>query len=155
MSLVPASCASAISSANDTAISTWPSSIFAAAFANAYKDYSQAGVVSGTASGSENAGILQTFLSAGDFVTDAEFGQVLADYWATCKLIPAGGAVSVSNNAASKVAAFTAAVTSSYSTTKSTPYYLDFITNIETVAKTIVWTVVYPSPTPPQMENIS
>jgi hypothetical protein len=155
MSLNPSSCASAIDSANDSAISTWPSSNFATDFANAYKDYSQGGDVVGAASGSEDSSILQAFLSTGDFVTDADFGQALADYWSTCKLVPSGGSVSVSNDAASKVAAFTAAVTSSYSTTLSTPHYLNFITNIETVAKTIIWTVVYPNPAPPSFETIS
>ena len=155
MSLNASSCASAINSANDSAISTWPSSSFATDFSNAYKTYTQGGVVVGAASGSEDASILQSFLSTGDFVTDADFGQALASYWSTCKLIPSGGSVSVSNDASSKVGAFTAAVTTSYSTTESTPYYLNFITNIEAVAKTIIWTVVYPNPTPPSFETIS
>ncbi len=155
MSLNASSCASSINSANDAAIASWPSSGFPAAFAAAYKTYSNAGVVVGTANGSENEGIISSFLASGDFVTDEEFGQMLADYWGTVKLIPAGGAVSVSNNASSKVGAFTAAITASYSTTESTPYYLNFISNIEEVAKTIIWTVVYPNPTPPSLETIS
>lgn len=156
MALNPSSCASAISSANDSAISSWPSTSFPAAFANAYKAYSQAGVVAGTSAGSEDEGILISLLSSpSDFVTDAEFGQALAEYWSTVHLIPAGGAVSVSNDASSKAGAFTAAVTASYSTTESTPYYLNFITNIENVAKTIIWTVVYPNPLPQQFETIS
>lgn len=155
MALNASSCAASLSSANDNAINNWPSSTFASDFANIYKSYSQAGVVSGTAAGSENESILVSLLSAGDFLTDEEFGQALSDYWATVHLIPAGGSISVSNNASSKVAAFTAAVTASYSTTESTPYYLNFITNIENVAKTIIWTVVYPNPLPPQFETIS
>ncbi len=156
MSLNPSSCASAINAAITSYIDTYPSGNFATAFASAYKSYSQAGVVAGAASGTEDESIISTILSIGDdFITDVEFGQALADYWATVKLIPSGGAVAVSNDASSKVGAFTAAVNASYTTTDSQPYYLDFITNIESVAKTIIWTVVYPNPLPPQFENIS
>ncbi len=156
MSLNPSSCASAINAAITSYISTYPSGNFPSAFASAYKSYSQAGVVIGASGGTENEGILSSVLSSGDdFITDAEFGQALADYWATVKLIPSGGAVSVSNNASSKVGAFTAAINASYTTSDSSPYYLNFITNIENVAKTIIWTVVYPNPLPPQFETIA
>ncbi len=157
MSLNSSSCASAINIANDNAITTWPSSTFASAFAGAYKSYSQAGVLSGGggSAGSEDESILTSLLSAGQYVTDAEFGQALADYWATCMLVPAAGSVSVTNNASSKSGAFTAAVTASYSTTQQTPYYKHFIDNIEAVAKTIVWTCVKPNPLPPTSETIS
>lgn len=156
MSLNPASCASAISAAITSYIDTYPSGNFATAFASAYKTYSQAGSVAGATSGTEDQSILEAVLSGGDdYITDVEFGQALADYWATCLLIPASGAISVSNNASSKVGAFTAAINASYTTTDSQPYYLNFITNIENVAKTIIWTVVYPNPLPPQFETVS
>lgn len=157
MSLNSTSCASAINTANDNAIASWPSSTFASAFANTYKAYSQAGVLSagGGVAGSEDESILTSLLSAGQYVTDAQFGQALADYWSTCMLVPAAGSISVSNNASSKVGAFTAAVTTSYSTNQQTPYYKHFIDNIEAVAKTIIWTCVKANPLPPTLETIS
>jgi len=156
MSLNPSSCASAINSAMDNTIANWPTSAFASDFASAYKAYSVAGVVTGASSGTEDESILEDVLSSGDnYITEVEFGEALASYWGTVKLLPSGGAVSVSNNASSKVAEFTAAILASYTTTDSQPYYLNFITNIENVAKTIIWTVVYPNPLPPTSETIS
>jgi len=154
--LNPSTCASAINAAITSYISTYPSGNFPAAFASAYKTYSTLGVVVGASSGTEDESILEGVLSSGDnYITEGEFGQALADYWATVKLLPSGGAISVSNNASSKVAEFTAAVLASYTTMDSQPYYLNFITNIEDVAKTIIWTVVYPNPLPPTMETVT
>lgn len=157
MSLNASSCAAAINTANDNAIAVWPSTTFATDFANAYKAYSQAGVLSaeGGVAGSEDSSILVNLLTGSSSVTDSQFGQALADYWATCLLIPAGGVISIVNDASSKVGAFTAAVAASYSTAEQTPYYLNFIQNIEAVAKTIVWTVTLPSPPFTRLETIS
>jgi NADP-dependent 3-hydroxy acid dehydrogenase YdfG len=69
----------------------------------------------------------------------------MANYWATCLLIPSGGAVSLVNNGASKASEFTAAIAGSYRTTDTQPYYQHFIQAIEDVAKTIVWVVTLPS----------
>lgn len=158
MSLNSTSCALAISNANNAAIDSWPSNTFATSFASAYKTYSQAGVLSagGGSAGTEDQSILEAVLSGGDdFITAAEFGQALSDYWSTCMLVPSAGSLSVSNDASSKVAAFTAAINSSYTTSESTPYYKAFIDNIEAVAKTIVWTCIKPNPLPPTLETIS
>jgi hypothetical protein len=158
MSLNAASCASSINSAIGSYITTYPSGNFISAFVSAYKTYSQAGVLSsgGGVAGSENDGILTAFMNSfSSDTTETAFGQALADYWATCLLIPSGGAVSISNNASSKAAAFTAAVLASYSTSEVTPYYQQFITNIENVAKTIQWTAVLPAPPFSRIETIN
>lgn len=158
MALNSTSCANNINLAITSYINTYPSGNFPSAFASAYKTYSQAGVLSagGGSAGTEDQSILETVLSGGDdFITAAEFGQALADYWSTCMLVPSAGSLSVSNDASSKVAAFTAAINSSYTTSESTPYYKAFIDNIEAVAKTIVWTCIKPNPLPPTLETIS
>lgn len=158
MALNSTSCANNINTAITSYINTYPSGNFPTAFAVAYRQYSQAGVLSagGGVAGTEDQGILEDVLSTGDdFITAEEFGQALADYWSTCMLIPSAGSVSVSNDASSKVSAFTAAINSSYTTSESTPYYKAFIDNIEAVAKTIVWTCVKVSPIPPTSETIS
>lgn len=158
MSLSASSCASAINLAMDSYVASYPSGSFSNAFVAAYKAYSQAGVLSlgGGVAGSEDDSILLNFF--GSFTsdtTDAAFGAALAAYWSTCLLAPSGGAISLSNNAASKVVAFTAAITSSYRTTDTQPYYQHFIQAIEDVAKTIIWTVVIPAPPFVRVESIS
>lgn len=158
MALNSTSCASAINAAIESYIESYPSGNFATFFAIAYRQYSQAGVLSGGGgvAGTEDQGIIEDILSTGDdYITAEEFGQALADYWSTCLLVPSAGSISVSNNAPSKVAAFTAAINDSYTTTESTPYYKAFIDNIEAVAKTIVWTCIKPNPLPPTMETVS
>lgn len=158
MALNSTSCANNINAAITSYMGTYPSGNFPAAFATAYKNYSQAGVLSagGGVAGTEDQSILEAVLSGGDdFITAEEFGQALADYWATCLLVPSAGSISVSNNASSKVSAFIAAINSSYTTSESTPYYKTFIDNIEAVVKTIVWTCVKPNPLPPTLETVS
>jgi hypothetical protein len=159
MSLNPSSCASALSAANDSAISTYPSGDFGAAFASAYKAYSTAGVLSATGgvAGTEDESILADFINGLDNreSTITEFATALASYWATCMLTPSAGSITVTNNAMSKVSAFEAAINASYSTTEQLPYYLNFIQNIENVAKTITWVCIKPIPLPPTSETIS
>jgi hypothetical protein len=158
MSLSASSCAAAINAAMDSYVATYPSGNFATAFVSAYKAYSQAGVLSmgGGVAGSEDDSILTNFFNSfSSDTTDAAFGAVLAQYWATCLLVPSGGAISLTNNAASKAGAFTAAITASYRTTDTQPYYLHFIQAIEDVAKTIQWTVVIPSPPFSRLETVS
>ena len=158
MCLNPSSCASAINSAIDSYMGTYPSGDFTSAFVSAYKSYSQAGVLSagGGVAGTEDDSILTDFFNSFTSSTsDAAFGAVMANYWSTCLLTPSGGAISIVNDGASKAAAFTAAITSSYSTTDSQPYYLNFIQNIENVAKTIVWTAALPLPPFVRTESIS
>lgn len=158
MSLNASSCAAAINAAMDSYLSTYPSGNFSTAFVGAYKAYSQAGVLSagGGVAGSEDDSILTAFFNSfSSDTTDAAFGQALSDYWATCLLVPSGGAVSLTNDAASKVGAFTAAITASYRTTDTQPYYLHFISAIEDVAKTIIWTVVLPTPPFSRQETVS
>lgn len=158
MSLNASSCASAINTAANNTYSSYPSSSFPTDFASIYKSYSQAGVLSaaGGAAGSENSGIISSYLNSFTSATNEDaFAQMLADYWATCMLIPSAGSISVSNNAASKVSAFKSAILASITTTESTPYYQTFITNIENVVKTIQWTCIKPNPLPPTVETIS
>lgn len=158
MSLSASSCASAINSAIDGYITTYPSGNFTTAFVSAYKAYSQAGMLSagGGVAGSEDDSILTNFFNSfSSDTTDAAFGAVMAQYWSTCLLVPSGGAIGVVNNAASKASAFTAAITASYSTTDSQPYYLNFIQNLEDVAKTIQWTVTLPTPPFTRIETVS
>jgi len=158
MSLNASSCASAINTAANNSYASYPSSTFPTAFATAYKNYSQAGALSGGGgvAGTEVDSIISGYLSS--FTSDTnedDFAQMLADYWSTCLLTPSAGSISVTNNAASKVSAFRSAILASITTTESTPYYLNFITNIENVVKTIVWTCVKPIPLPPTMETVT
>lgn len=158
MSLNPSSCASAINSAIDSYMSTYPSGDFTSAFVSAYKAYSQAGVLSagGGVAGTEDDSILLDFFNSFDSSTsDEAFGAAMAQYWSTCLLTPSGGAVAVVNDGASKAAAFTAAITASYGTTDSQPYYLNFIQNLENVAKSIQWTVTLPAPPFTRIESVS
>lgn len=158
MSLNALSCASAINTAMNSYLGSYPSGNFASAFVSAYKAYSQAGVLSagGGVAGTEDDSILTNFFNSfSSDTTDAAFGAVMAQYWSTCLLTPSGGAIAVVNDGASKAAAFTAAITSSYSTTDSQPYYLNFIQNIENVAKTIVWTATLPLPPFTRNESVS
>jgi hypothetical protein len=139
-------------------IATYPSGNFATAFVSAYKAYSQAGVLSmgGGVAGSEDDSILTNFFNSfSSSTTDADFGAAMASYWATCLLTPSGGAVSLTNDGASKAADFTAAITASYRTTDVQPYYLHFIQAIEDVAKTIQWTTTLPAPPFVRTETVS
>lgn len=158
LSLLPSICAAAINTANNSTIATWPISSFAADFASAYESYSQGGVLSlgGGVAGGEDSGIISAFLeSFSESTTDADFGAMLSAYWDTCLLVPSGGAVSLTNDAASKAGAFTAAITASYRTTDTQPYYQHFIQAIEDVAKTIQWTAVLSVPPFSRIETIS
>lgn len=150
--------ATAINSAMNSYIASYPSGDFTAAFVGAYKVYSQAGVLSagGGVAGSEVDSILTSFFNSfSSDTTDADFGAAMAQYWATCLLVPSGGAISLTNDGGSKAAAFTAAITASYRTTDTQPYYQHFIQAIEDVAKTIIWTVVIPAPPFSRTETIS
>ena len=146
MALNAATGASAIYTALSTHIANWPSTSFPSAFASAYKTYSQAGTLSGGGgvSGSESEGILSSFLSSfTSNTTPDDFAQTLANYWATCLLVPAGGVISVVNDAASKKSAFKTAILASLTTTEKTPYFKDFMQNIQSIAlPTITWTVL-------------
>ena len=158
MSLNSTSCASSISSAMDSYLSTYPSGDFSSAFVSAYKAYSQAGVLSssGGVLGTENDGILTSFFNSfSSYTSDSAFGQAMAYYWATCLLTPHGGAIAVVNNASTKASAFTSAISGSYRTSDTQPYYLHFIQAIETVAKTIQWTVTIPAPPYTRIETVS
>lgn len=158
MSLSASSCASAINTAMDSYIASYPSGNFTSAFVSAYKSYSQAGVLSagGGVAGTEDESILLDFFNSfSSDTTDAAFGAALASYWSTCLLSPSGGAVSLTNDGGSKAAAFTAAITASYRTTDTSPYYLQFIQAIEDVVKTIQWTVALSSPPFTRSEYIS
>lgn len=144
MSLNSTSCASALSAANDSAITSYPSSSFANDFATAYDNYQKAGVLSGLGglNGTEDKTVLSGFINSfPSTTTPDDFAQALADYWATCKLTMGAGVIVIVNNASTKKAAFKSAIEASMSDTESTPYYKDFIQNIENVAKTIQWTV--------------
>lgn len=159
MALNPTSCASAISSSYNTYTATGtPTGNYQQDFATAYKAYSQAGTLSsgGGVAGSESESIISSFLlGLTQGTTPEDFGDMMASYWATCMLIPSGGAIGVVNNASSKGAAFAAAVQSSYTTSESTPHFKTFIQNLETVAKTIQWTVTLPNPPYVRIETIS
>ena len=158
MSLSASSCASAINAAMDSYIASYPSGSFSSAFVSAYKTYSQAGVLSagGGVAGTENDSILTDFFNSfTSDTTDAAFGAVMAQYWSTCLLTPSGGAVSLTNDAASKASAFTAAIAASYRTTDTQPYYQHFISAIEDVAKTVIWTVVLPVPPFTRLETVT
>lgn len=161
MSLNPASCASSLESAMSAIVADYlnPSS-FHLTFAATYKAYSQAGVLSagGGAPGTESEGILSSFMSS---VTNSpstvhEFAVALADYWATCLLVPVAPATGLVNNAGSLVAAFEAAINASYTTSNSQPYYLNLIQNIQTMAvSSIVWTVTLSVPPFVRNETVS
>lgn len=158
MSLNASGCASAINAAIDSYLTTYPAGNFSTAFVGAYKAYSQAGVLSlgGGVAGSEDDSILLDFFNSfTSDTTDAAFGTALAQYWATCLLVPSGGAISLTNDGGSKAATFTAAITASYRTTDTQPHYLHFIQAIEDVAKTIQWTVELPAPPFVRVETIS
>lgn len=158
MSLSSSSCASAINAAMDSYIASYPSGNFASAFVSAYKSYSQAGVLSagGGVAGTEDDSILIDFFNSfTSDTTDAAFGTAMANYWSTCLLVPSSGAVSLTNDAASRAADFTAAITASYRTTDTSPYYLHFIQAIEDVAKTITWTVVLAVPPFSRLETVT
>jgi hypothetical protein len=142
----------------DSYLTTYPAGNFTTGWVSAYKAYSQAGVLSagGGVAGSEDDSILTNFFNSfASQTTDADFGAALAQYWGTCLLVPSGGAISLTNDAASKAGAFTAAITASYRTTDTQPYYQHFIQAIEDVAKTIQWTVILPAPPYSRIETIS
>lgn len=129
-------------------INTYPS-----AFATAYDDYAKAGVVSGAENvGGDKSIIENYFRNGGGYVT--EFATMFARYWATVALIPAQGAVAVTNDAMSHIGDFEAAIRASLTNQRSTPYYYRFISNLENMAvKNIIWTVIYPESS--SSENIN
>lgn len=161
MSLVPASAASAITTAylaianldtDGSALDTpLVPSDFVQAFADGYDTYAKAGVVPGAANAGGTKSLLTAVLSAQAVPATATFvttlAQALADYWATVAVTPGdpahGGTsvATVTNNASTLVSAFAAAITASITTSESSPYFETFVVNIEEVVKTIVWTV--------------
>ncbi len=156
--LSPSSCANAISVVVDETINSWPLTSFPFDFAQAYTGYAQAGVLSsgGGVAGNEDSSIISNYLNSFPSETDeSDFAQMLADFWSTCLIVPAGDTISISNNAPTKVGAFREAILASITASESIPYYLNFITNIEAVVKTIQWVAIKPNPLPPTLETIS
>lgn len=130
-------------------------------FATAYLNYSQQGVLSsgGGVSGSEDSLIITNFLRSIKDVgntTVHNFATMFANYWATCLLIPAGGAISVTNDASSKVSAFESAINATLTDQDTKPYFLNLITNIQNIAlPQITWTVTLPDPPYTRLETVS
>lgn len=120
--------------------------IFAEAFSSEYDSYAVAGEVLGAADGSEDPSILKDYFLDITESSSSEFGEKLANYWATVKLEKGEAqtldeVIKVESDAATKQSEFAAAVESSITSDSSTPQYLDFLENVEDVAKTIAWTI--------------
>lgn len=132
---------------------------YASDFADAYHAYSTAGVLSasGGGPGSEDKGIIQSFLaSLRGNTTPAIFGAVLAQYWSTCLLIP-NGTISVTNDALAKTPLFQAAVTATITQTEYQPFFQNLVANVQSMAVSqLLWTVVVPGPPPyTRVETVS
>lgn len=167
MALVPANAAAPIASAyrqkanltqDGQPLDTAPvSTDYPAAFADSYDTYAAAGEVPGsTNTGGTKAAIANCLADQATLGVDT-LAQALADYWATVALTPGtpahgGSSVeSVTNDAATRVAAFKDAITTSITAAESTPWFEQFIANVEAAAKQIQWTVtemVNGTPTP-------
>lgn len=146
MALSASTAASPIASAYTSQVTTPPyTGDLGSTWASAFLSWSTAGVLSeaGGVAGSEDSSIVQSFISGLTGNTNvADFAQMLADYWATCLLVPNGTAVSVVNDASSQVAAFESAITASITTSEDTPYFQSLFENIQSIAlPSITWTV--------------
>ena len=160
MALNPATAANPIAASYLTYVADRvPSGNYQQTFGNSYKMYSQAGVLSagGGTSGSENASIIINFLNTrGGNTTVTAFATMFANYWASCLLVPSGGATDVVNNAASLVSVFESAITASIRDTDTQPYFTHLISNIQTIAlPSVVWTVTLPFPPYTRLESVS
>lgn len=126
-------------------------------FASAYNDYAKDGIVLGAANTGGTSILIEDFLRGVDGTPDGvdSLATALANFWASVAIAPGAPAhggtavVSVTNDAATKIAAFKSAILASQTTEESTPYFSVFINNIETVVKTISWTVTEMMPTVP------
>ncbi len=160
MSLTPSVAASPISAAylTYTATST-PAGNYQQIFADSYHSYSIQGQLSasGGVAGSEVKSIISSFMSGlGGNTTPNALAVVFANYWATCLLVPGAGAVSVVNDAASKVSAFEAAITSTLTDSDTKPYFQNLISNIQSMAlPQITWTVTLTDPPYTRIETVS
>lgn len=160
MALIPATAASAIASAYLTYTETSaPSGGYQQAFADAYDTYAVAGELSqgGGAPGMEDKSIISGFLSGltGN-TTVTEFATMFANYWATCLLVPDGGAISVVNDASSQIPAFEAAIIASITQSDTQPYFQHLVENIQSIAlPQVTWTVTMPPPLPVRLETVS
>lgn len=111
-------------------------------WASGYNQYTLDGVVTGAISDGGDETIISSYLKSGGF-SPTSFGYMLADYWATVHVTPAGGFVSVSNDAVANKDLFVAAVYASMTETISKPYYKSLIDNIENIAlSSVTWTAI-------------
>ena len=157
MSLDSTSCAEGIAAAYIPVQASGDITGWAAAFATAYHDYAEAGVIPGAVSGGGDKSIIETAITQVDSsgATSVILGQALADYWSGVGLVPESPNLASVNNASSLQPAFTAAILSCITQTDTKPYFKNLIDAVEGVAKTIAWTITPPPPAPPFPSNVS
>lgn len=146
MALNPAIPANAIKNSYLNLVTTPPyTGNLGTTWGQAFLTWSTQGTLSGGGgvAGSEDPSIITNFVGSLTGNTNPDvFAEILAQYWATCLLIPSGNAVSVVNDAATKVPAFRAAFSATITDQDTKPYFETLFSNIQGVAlPQITWTV--------------